>query len=228
MIRLPPKRQTSARRFIWSSDYLLMKPLQQAMREALPFVKGRVLDVGCGNQPFHAWFAQADRLMGLDADAVDSRPDIVGDGTGLPFSNSSFQSVVCLQTLEHIPDPFAALAEMARVLKPGGYLMLTVPQAWRVHEPPHDYFRFTNYGLRYLMGRNGLAVERIVPQGGVWALVGQTLLNILPHRHLFHLTAPINLPINLVFSFLDFAWRDTRDTLNYLVLAQKPDVMQPD
>jgi hypothetical protein len=114
------------------------------------------------------------------------------------------------------------MVEIARVIKPGGHLILTAPQAWRVHEAPHDYFRFTRYGLRYLVESSGLAVLKLKAQGGVWALVGQTILTTVPHRQLLHLTAPFVLLINLLFLLLDAIWHDEKDTLNYIVVAQRP------
>jgi len=50
-----------------------------------------------------------------------------GDGTGLPFGDDTFDVIVCSEVMEHIPDDSAAAAELARVLKPGGLLAVTVP-----------------------------------------------------------------------------------------------------
>jgi SAM-dependent methyltransferase len=217
---LKARRQTRAERFIWSRDYLLIRHLLAGMRVVSPAVTGRVLDVGCGHKPYQGYFPAAEGYLGLDVSAVDSSPDLIGSGLHLPFGEEVFESVLCLQTLEHVPDPFAVVSELARVLRPGGALVLTVPQAWRIHEPPHDYYRYTRYALRYLAERHGLQVERIISQGGVWAVLGQTLLNVLPGQ-LGCLAAPLNLPVNVLFSCLDFIWRDRRDTLNYVMLARK-------
>jgi SAM-dependent methyltransferase len=122
-----------------------------------------------------------------------------------------------------VTEPWSTIAEITRVLKPGGRLVLSAPQAWRVHEAPHDYYRFTKYGLRFLAENNGLIVEQVYPLGGVWAVIGQTILNIIPHNRLFYLTAPINLLINPIFLLLDTIWPDRKETLDNILIARKPD-----
>ena len=216
------RRQRVAQSYLWSFDYLHMRPLLATLFRSRTFVRGIVLDLGCGNRPYQSWFSEATTYIGLDMDPVNGQPDVVAIGECLPFAANSFDSVFSAQTLEHVPDPFAVMTEIARVLKPGGHLVLTAPQAWRVHERPHDYFRFTCYGLRYLAERHGLEVIRIQAQGGIWALVGQTILNTVPHKELRHITAPFNLVFNLFFLLLDALWHDEQDTLNYLLVARKP------
>lgn len=215
------RRQHVARRYLWSFDYLHMRPLLVTLFRSRTFVQGIVLDIGCGNRPYQSWFPKATTYIGVDMDPVNGQPDVVAIGGSLPFAANSFDSIFSAQTLEHVADPFAVMTEITRVLKPGGHLVLTAPQAWRVHERPHDYFRFTCYGLRYLAERHDLEVVRIQAQGGVWALVGQTILNTVPHKELRHITAPFNLVFNLFFLLLDTVWHDERDTLNYLLIARK-------
>jgi len=198
-----------------------MRPLLATLGDSQSYVTGKVLDVGCGRQPYRGLFPGIKQYVGLDFDLEGSQPDVSGTSVQLPFRDEGFDTVLCTQVLEHVPDPFATVSEVARVLKPGGHLVLTAPQAWRLHEYPHDYYRFTRFGLAYMLRRHGLEPVRIVAQGGVWALVGQTILNTLPHRHLFYMTAPLNLIVNSVFLVLDFIWHDTRDTLNHLVIARK-------
>lgn len=79
------------------------------------------------------------------------------------------------QVLDDVPEPLQLLAEMRRVLRPGGALLLSVNQNWRVHNAPHDYFRFTPYGLQYLLTKVGMNVIRISPMGGMWAYFGNRL-----------------------------------------------------
>ena len=67
------------------------------------------------------------------------------------------------------------MREMARVLRPGGLLYLMAPQSVRLHYPPHDYYRYTEYGLRYLVEQAGLEVEDLQPEGGYWLLMGYQL-----------------------------------------------------
>ena len=71
--------------------------------------------------------------------------------------------------------PEDVFAQAYRVLKSGGFLVLTTPQTWGLHGAPHDYYRYTEYGLRYLAERAGFDVVRIEPTCGIWATVGQRL-----------------------------------------------------
>ena len=63
--------------------------------------------------------------------------------------------MVCTQVLEHVPDPGAALSEFLRVLRPGGRVAISTPLTWFLHETPHDYYRYTSYGLTHLSTRPG-------------------------------------------------------------------------
>ena len=53
--------------------------------------------------------------------------DIVGDITSIPEPDASFDAILCVEVLEHVPDPLAALRELGRLLKPNGQLILTAP-----------------------------------------------------------------------------------------------------
>lgn len=64
--------------------------------------------------------------------------------------NSRFDFVVCTEVLEHTLQPFAAVAEIERILKPGGLAFVTTPYNFRIHGPLPDCWRFTEHGLRAL------------------------------------------------------------------------------
>jgi SAM-dependent methyltransferase len=133
-------------------------------------VAGTVTDVGCGAQPYRGLLPENTRYIGLDtADALekfgygiaDVRP-IDADGRW-PLHDGEADVVLATETLEHVPDPPAFLAEAYRALAPGGQLIITVPFAARWHYIPHDYWRFTPSGLRMLLERAGF--EQIVVNG---------------------------------------------------------------
>ncbi len=73
--------------------------------------------------------------------------------------------ILCTSVLEHIPRPRRAMREMARCLKPGGRLILTVPQTFPLHSQPADFWRFTPHGIRILAEEAGLCVESLTPLG---------------------------------------------------------------
>ena len=85
--------------------------------------------------------------------------------TGLP--DGRYDAVFCTQVLHHLPEPQRALDEIARLLKPGGCAVISVPHLAWLHNEPHDYYRFTIHGLRHMFGRAGLEEVRIEPVGGL-------------------------------------------------------------
>ena len=218
-LRVP--RQASPERTIADHDYLMMRGLARNVRAALVLAGGDVLDLGCGRKPYRPWLAPHVSYIGVDVDPRGSDPDVVGLGTAIPFRDACFDTVLCLEVIEHVPDPFGALHEIARVLRAGGRLILSTPQSWRLHEAPYDYYRYTRYGLERLAVASGLEVEQLHAHGGVWANVGQTALNAWPHHQLGALLVPGIVLVNAVCGALDAAWHDERDPLGHLLVATK-------
>ena len=68
------------------------------------------------------------------------------------------------------------LREIARVMKPQGPLLIAAPHEWEVHQAPHDYFRFTRYGLEYLLLGAGMKIVYLRPAGGYFRLLARRLL----------------------------------------------------
>lgn len=105
-----------------------------------------VLDVGSGGADQHVLFPNRTTI---DVDPARN-PEIVGDAQEMPFADATYNTILCTEVLEHIPDPQKAVDEMYRVLKPGGTLILTTRFLFPVHDAPGDYWRFTPYGLQAL------------------------------------------------------------------------------
>lgn len=116
-------------------------------------LRGDMLDVGCGEMPYRSFLPTAVRYTGIDvpqatAFMMQGNEDVVPfDGHSIPFPDASFDMVLCTEVLEHSAQPTALIAEMERVLKPGGTLIATVPFSARVHYAPYDFHRFTRYAL---------------------------------------------------------------------------------
>jgi SAM-dependent methyltransferase len=166
--------------------------LIRALEAVAPRARGKALDVGCGDKPYERIFSPyVDQYVGIEHESTfnataanlgTSRPDYTYDGTRLPFDDGSFDTVLNIQVLEHTPQPFRLVAEMARVLKKGGVLILAAPFSFRLHEEPHDYFRYSPHGLRQMCSEVGLTIDHVEQVGSLWTLVGHKLNSYLAFR----------------------------------------------
>jgi SAM-dependent methyltransferase len=191
----------------------------------------RVLDAGAGEGQYAHYFARQ-RYCAVDLAVGDaawdySRLHVLADLTALPFRAGAFHAAINVVTLEHLPEPARALAEIARTLDPGGRLLVAAPHEWEVHQAPHDYFRYTRYGLQYLLEKAGFEAIEIRAVGGYFRLVARRLLNGLQFftggmRWLGFLPAAILLvPPALILPLLDALDRERNFTAGYICTARK-------
>jgi SAM-dependent methyltransferase len=116
--------------------------------------RAQVLNIGAGGDIGKTLMRHAAQqqfqVVALDIDA-QRRPDIVGDICAYDFKGQQFDTIVMAEILEHIHSPHLALENVHRILKNGGRLILTTPFIFPIHEAPYDYYRYTRYGLAYLL-----------------------------------------------------------------------------
>ena len=161
--------------------------------------------------------------LGIGDEAWDyTRLDAIADLTQIPFRDGAFDAAVNIVTLEHVREPRRVLAELARVLRPGGKLLLVAPLEWEEHQQPHDYFRYTRYGLTFLLDEAGMDCD-IRPVGGFFRLMSRRLFNALQFfpGPLFFLAAFFFVPPALVLPLFDRLDRQQTFTLGFLCLARK-------
>lgn len=166
--------------------------LLEVFRRVAPQARGRLLDVGCGQRPYESLFLpHVEQYLGIEHEATFGNthastsakaPDLYYDGERLPFPDKTFDTVLNVQVLEHTPEPLRLVHEMARVLKDDGLLMLTAPFDFRLHEQPHDYFRYTPHGLRSLCEKAGLEIVETHSLGSLWSIVAHKLNSYLAFR----------------------------------------------
>ena len=136
-----------------SVQYAVRKPLLDWLRAQ--DVRGlRVLDVGCGDRPYEALLAGAAEIVGFDVPG-NPHADLHGSIDAIPVENASFDVVVCLQVLEHVADPAAAVRELRRAVRPGGRVLLSTHGVYPFHPNPIDLWRWTHDGLDRLFRANG-------------------------------------------------------------------------
>lgn len=142
---------------------------QDGRLQNLHRLSGAVLDVGCSDRALENYLPTGCRYFGLDHYTTartfyDSHPDLFGDACRLPLSDDCMDGVMIFEVLEHVPDPEAALSEIARVLRAEGMLLLSVPFLYPIHNAPFDFHRFTKHALLRALHRQGFLVESIKPR----------------------------------------------------------------
>jgi SAM-dependent methyltransferase len=228
----------------------------RSLSRLAPRARGRLLDVGCGDKPYeHLFRPYVGEYVGVEHEATFAatsagargRADVRYDGRRLPFPDESFDTVMSVQVLEHTPDPAGLLVEMARVLRRDGILILSAPFSFRLHEEPHDYFRFSPHGLRLLCAGAGLVIEDIEPHGNLWSLLGHKLNSFLalrvgrisgaaqamgklgheagaverPRLWTLPLVAPAMVAVSAAARVLDRALPDPTETLGFTLVARR-------
>ncbi len=229
--------------------------LRRAVAELAPSASGWMLDIGVGERPYAEVFApHVDRYVGVEYPAACNNlvPGIVDlitsehgfidvwcDGHALPFETGSFDTLLSIEVLEHIPNPQRMLAEMQRVLKPGGRLLVTVPFTAPQHALPHDFYRYTPQGIRALLEQAGFRVDEVRPRGNFAAstgtLVAQWLMRTFGTRAWHHdgsvsmsrWRAPLVIPFialaQVFFRSMGALCKDDQLTcMGYAVVAHRP------
>lgn len=123
-------------------------------------IRGTVLSIGSGDDrdgeggTYRSYFSSSDSYT--TSEVTDEFPvDLVLDVRAMPeIPDSSYDCVFCSGVLEHVDDFQAALAELTRVLKPSGVLLLGLPFRQGLHLEPLDFWRFTKYGIKHLLDRD--------------------------------------------------------------------------
>jgi len=156
--------------------FIPRKILRDAVREFGSQLDGKLLDVGCGSQQYRKYL-HCDQYFGIEWSA-DKRPPVVADVTQIPFREAAFDSALCTEVLEHLPEPGRCLDEIHRVVKPGGSVFFTVPMTVHTHSEPHDFYRYTEYGLRYLLDKHGFEVVTLRRLGGVVSVMASRGINL--------------------------------------------------
>jgi len=212
--------------------YFARRGLYRGLAEFFPALHGRVLDVGCGRKPYRRLVPAAE-YVGLELDTPELRglgaADLYYSGGRFPVPDASFDAVICSQVLEHIFQPAEFLAEIRRVLRPGGKLLLTTPFAWDEHSQPYDFGRYSSFGLAHLLAESGfttVAQRKTCPDARTLVqLTSGYVYKTLRTRH-----RPLNLlvqlaliaPVNVLGGLLAWVVPGNSDLfLDNIVLAEK-------
>ena len=172
---------------------------------------GRILDIGAGESPWREWLPKDCCYFGIDIESSDKfgmslqRGDItLFDGNTIPFPDSFFDGAICIEVLEHAPNPEKLLTEAARILKKDAPLLLTVPFSARRHHIPYDFHRFTKERIFQLLENAGFEQILIYERGNDVAAITSKLL-VVTARNLKSITYKnfvLTIPASIFFGTL--------------------------
>lgn len=202
---------------------------------------GKLLDIGCGEKPYEHLFKDT-KYTGIDfknyspykGNLSKSGPDMFFDDnyskkSVLPFKNNNFDIICAFQTLEHVSNPQKLFKEMCRILKINGFILLTVPFIWGLHEKPNDYFRYTGYSINNLAIDNHAKIIYEKKEGGLFSVIENLIQNYLSElnnrsKYYYVLTVPLY-SLVLFFSYISVIIekhvKSSDVFLNYIFLIKK-------
>lgn len=167
-------------------QYIVSRLQKEAMLKAKQYAKGNLVDIGCGRMPYRRELEPlVTSYTGVDHPQVSKlyksskKPEVLADAKKLPFKDNSFDIALLLQVLEHVDYPDKAIKEAARILKPNGILIISIPFLYPLHDMPYDFGRYTETALKNFINRAALHIVQIKPQGrffDFWLLSLNTFL----------------------------------------------------
>ena len=142
--------------------FIIRRGLYRGISQFSGYLHGRLLDFGCGSKPYKMLFDVSEYIgTDIEVSGHDHRNediDVYYDGKSLPFADESFDSIFSSEVFEHIFNLPRILDELYRVLKPNGYMLLTVPFVWDEHEIPYDFARYTSFGMKHILQEKGFII----------------------------------------------------------------------
>ena len=184
-----------------------------------------VLDVGAGDTKYKDHIS-CSNYISLD---ISGNEDIIADASTLPFKKNSIDMIISTQVLEHVKNPFLVVKEFSRVLKVNGILFISVPTVMYLHETPNDYFRYTKYGIEYLLNQNNIKIDKFETVCSGY-IVGIELLFIGIYSSIYRIIKPkivrkflVNIIsyLSLIILRLDFTFFRTIFPGNIILVAYK-------
>ncbi|MGB1077479.1 MAG: class I SAM-dependent methyltransferase [Bdellovibrionales bacterium] len=204
----------------WIHDEIQKLQNDQSGNEPL-----KIVNIGAGGWAFE----QIKTIENADIVQVDideeRNPDIVASVCDMKmFDDNSVDAIFMIEVLEHVDEPWNAIPELHRILKPGGKLILSTPLMFPLHDEPYDYYRYTKYGLQHLLKQFDQVNirERNSYVNSIYVLFGRMIYTtnkkMKPLGFVTFLLMLLLLPIFFVISRL---YKNHQSTTGYFTTAQK-------
>ncbi|MDQ3635257.1 MAG: class I SAM-dependent methyltransferase [Acidobacteriota bacterium] len=220
-----------------SKNWLIYENCDKMLLRYSNVYRGVLYDFGCGDAPYKEFFLQfADQYIGVDwgeEGYYAANESIAADlNKPIPIESEVADTIVSLSVMEHLYEPENMLNEAFRILKPNGTIVMQVPWQWWIHDAPHDYFRYSPFGLKHMFEKAGFQDITVEPQNGffsMWVLKFNYFTSrfIFGHKLFRWLVTACLSPIwylgQLIAPSLDKLDRDWMlETSGYFVTGRKP------
>lgn len=187
---------------------------------------GRVLDIGGKRTGRRGSFipplSRVDAWEYLNIDP-STEPDYLCSAENITAINHTYNFVLLAETLEHLENPEKVLVEITRILKSGGYLIMTIPFLYQIHGDPSDFQRWTADKISLEIDKAGLIKKEIEPMGGLIAVISDIIYGACSSYSFYHKIIRVILyllmPIGLVFD--SYNKHSNRITTGYFVTSVK-------
>jgi SAM-dependent methyltransferase len=168
---------------LWSFLYLSTIKHNKAVKEYSPLFKGIILDVGCGSKPYKNFATNAEKYIGVD---VIDDPEVdqkMIENKYIPFDDNYFDAVISTQAIEHIQDLDTVLKEIKRVAKHESLIFISLPFMFQEHGAPHDYRRFTKFGLKSYLSQFNFDIIEVNTIGGIGSYLIVSLMSWIEFQY---------------------------------------------
>jgi SAM-dependent methyltransferase len=169
------------------SNIIAFKQILHYQKAIQNNASGYLLDCGCGDVPYYGIY----KHLITDSYCIDWEYSPQEQVHVDQFVNLNekftipheFDTILLSDVLEHIAEPKQLLQELNKLLKPNGKIIIMVPFMYRLHEEPHDYYRYTEHGLRHLLNVSNYTVTEIESYGGIVDVLFDMLNKVFFNTH---------------------------------------------
>ena len=205
-----PFHQRTLHRTIFRTSHKIL--LDRLLANIFKDITGDVLVLGAGMEPYRKLLPLASSLQITDVAVFNDDIDQVMDAHSISYSDSSFDCILAIEVFEHLENPALATAEIYRSLKEGGTLIMSVPFMFHIHGDPHDYQRFTAYGLEVMFTK--FSAKSLIPFGSRLHVISDIITTSWKPFALFRV-------FNWLLGYMPFSLASEDCPSGYLVILQK-------